>query len=137
MSFYLYLFIIGGWMGGSLFCCMVLRLLYLGIRAVWLARGRRRKILAAGVAGFAGVAGCMIDVWFAPDYASFFWITAAVVLNLTDLVKRSSSNSARTLSSTRRVSNPSLLDHRKEDSRERVSYGRKDVRPPLVRAPSI
>jgi hypothetical protein len=85
---YLYLFIVGGWIGGGAFCLIVVMLLYWGVRSILYATGHDRKILVATVASFAGVAGCMANVWFASDYAPFFWTAAALVCNVSGVPSR-------------------------------------------------
>jgi len=79
---YLYFFLTGGWLGGGAFCSLIAVLLCLGARRIAQANGHERKVAAAVLASFAGVAGCMANLWFAPEYAPLFWITAAIVLNL-------------------------------------------------------
>lgn len=83
---YLFLFLAGGWLGGGAFCLMVVILLYLGGRKIIHTNGHERKILAAAVASFAAIAGCMGNVWFAPTYAPLFWLTAGLVLNLSNTI---------------------------------------------------
>jgi hypothetical protein len=78
---YLFLFITGGWCGGTLIIAMVVAWAALGWRAITSARGRKRKILSASLASFACVAGSMADVWFAPDYWPFFFVVGALVIN--------------------------------------------------------
>jgi hypothetical protein len=78
---YLYFFFVGGWIGGGAFCLITSALFYLGARRIAATAGQERRILAATLAGFAAVVGCMANVWFAPCYAPLFWITAGLVLN--------------------------------------------------------
>lgn len=79
---YIYLFMTGGWAGGGLFCLMIGWLIWSGLRAVNRARGKRRRVLSSILASFVGIALCMGNVWFADDYTPFFWISAALVLNM-------------------------------------------------------
>jgi len=78
---YLYFFFLGGWIGGGAFCLIIVTLFYLGARRIGGAVGRERMILAAMLASFAGVTGCMANLFFATSYTPLFWITAALVLN--------------------------------------------------------
>ena len=78
---YLYLFFVGGWIGGGSFCLIIAALFYLGARRIASTAGQERRILAATLASFAAVTGCMLNVWFSPHYAPLFWITAGLVLN--------------------------------------------------------
>jgi hypothetical protein len=79
---YLYLFLTGGWIGGGLFLVMTVYLLGVGLLAVMRARGRSRRALASAVASFMALAICMADVWFAPDFAVYYWIGSGMILNL-------------------------------------------------------
>ncbi|MGD2110966.1 MAG: hypothetical protein PVI86_16440, partial [Phycisphaerae bacterium] len=78
---YLYLFLRGGWLGGGCFLAIVFCVLYAGGGRILRGRGMHRKLLCALVASFATMAGCMANVWFAPDYAPFFFIMTALVSN--------------------------------------------------------
>jgi len=78
---YLYFFFLGGWIGGGAFCLIIVTLFYLGARGIGGAVGRERMILSAMLASFAGVTGCMANLFFAASYTPLFWITAALVLN--------------------------------------------------------
>jgi hypothetical protein len=80
---YLLLFITGGWLGGGAFCIIILLLLYWSARHLMRKRVPDRNLYTPIVASFLGVTCCMIDVWFAPEYASFFWISAALIVNFT------------------------------------------------------
>ncbi len=79
---YLFLFLTGGWIGGGAFCLIVISLLVMGGRSIARTVGQDRKIVAAALASFAAVAGCMANVWFASDYVPFFWLTAALSVNV-------------------------------------------------------
>lgn len=80
---YLFLFIIGGWIGGALISALIVYLLVRGVRAVMRARGRERRVLAACTASFTAVIGCMGNVWFSPSYVPLFWLSAGLLLNAT------------------------------------------------------
>lgn len=80
---YLFLFLTGGWLGGGSISLIVIILFCSGCRRILGTTGLERKILSAAVASFSAIAGCMANVWFAPDYAPFFFITGAMVFNLT------------------------------------------------------
>ncbi len=71
---YLYLYLIGGWVGGSLILLIAGVILVRGTRAMMRASGDERYMLAGVVASVAAVSGCMANVWFAPDYVPLFWI---------------------------------------------------------------
>lgn len=83
---YLYLFLHGGWLGGGSISLFVIILLYSGCRRILRSSGMERRILSATVASFSAMAGCMTNVWFAPDYAPFFFITGALLFNLTHYI---------------------------------------------------
>jgi hypothetical protein len=78
---YLFLFITGGWCGGTLFVAMVVTWFVLGLRGIPRRRGRRRKIISATLASFACMAGCMADVYFSPEYWPLFFFVGALVIN--------------------------------------------------------
>ena len=82
---YLYLFLVGGWIGGGTFLVIILTLLYRAGRRLLVAGGWERKVLAASLASFAGVTACMANIWFSPDYTPFFWIVAALLFNVVQL----------------------------------------------------
>ncbi len=79
---YLYLFLTGGWLGGGAFCAIILTLLYQGVRHVLRLPSGSRRLYAMVLGSLVGVAGCMGNVWFAADYAPFFWMACALVHNL-------------------------------------------------------
>lgn len=80
---YLLFYLEGGWVGGTLFAAMTLANFVLAVRVLRRSSGRRRKVVAATMASFAGMAGCMADVWFAPRYSPLFFVVGALLLNQT------------------------------------------------------
>lgn len=78
---FLYLFIVGGWLGGGLVLAFVGTCLVRALRGILVARGPERVVRCCIAAAFVGVAGCMLNVWFAPDYAPLLWIMGGLVLN--------------------------------------------------------
>jgi hypothetical protein len=78
---YLFFFITGGWSGGTLFTAMMVTWLVLGWRSIRRARGRKRRVLSATLASLVCTAGCMADVWFAPDFWPLLFFSAALVIN--------------------------------------------------------
>lgn len=79
---YLYLFLIGGWVGGGLMILINLTLLRRAWRAIHNLNGAPRWFGYALTASFAGVVMCMGNVWFAPDYAGWYWLSAGLMANL-------------------------------------------------------
>lgn len=82
---YLYLFLVGGWVGGTVFVMIIITLFYRAGSHLLVACGSDRKVVAASLASFAGVTGCMANIWFSPDYAPFFWIAAALVFDVAQM----------------------------------------------------
>jgi len=78
---YLYIFLLGGWLGGGAFCLIVLTLLVLGASRIKWTCGTERKALVATFASFIAVSVCLANVWFAEEIEPFFWISAALLLN--------------------------------------------------------
>ncbi len=81
---YLYLFLIGGWVGGGLMILINLVLLRRAWRAIHGLNGAPRWFGYALTSSFAGIALCMGNVWFAPDYAGWYWISVGLMANLPD-----------------------------------------------------
>jgi hypothetical protein len=81
---YLYLFITGGWCGGAIFVLLISLLYARGFRSIRALRGPRRQMLCATMAAFTGITGSMTNVWFAPDYATFFFLFAALLVDQTE-----------------------------------------------------
>jgi hypothetical protein len=78
---YLYLMMVGGWLGGGLFLAMTALTLWIGTRSVAASAGRERSVRATSLGAFVALAVSMLDVWFCPDYAPLYFIVSAVVLN--------------------------------------------------------
>jgi hypothetical protein len=78
---YLFLLVVGGWVGGGIFLVMTGYVLWCGTRSVGASSGRERALRASALGAFLAMAVSMLDVWFAPDYAAFFFIVAALVVN--------------------------------------------------------
>jgi hypothetical protein len=77
---YLYLLLVGGWLGGGLFIWMVLVRLSAGIRTISRIR-TGRNALTATVASFTACVLCMLNTWFNPCFAHLFWLTGALAIN--------------------------------------------------------
>jgi hypothetical protein len=88
---FLYLFFIGGWLGAGLIIAFAGVCLFRGVRGIAVSRGRERLARSCFTASFAAVVACMMNVWFAPDYAPLFWMTGALVLNHADPSRRNGS----------------------------------------------
>ena len=82
---YLYLFLIGGWFGGGSVCLLILITYFRTLRRLMNATDHDRKVLAILLAAFAGMTGSMANVWFAIDYAPFFWWCQAILINIVTL----------------------------------------------------
>lgn len=77
---YIYLLLVGGWLGGGLFIWMVFARLGSGIRAI--ARANvGRTAMTATVASFAACILCMLNTWFNPCFSYLFWWTGALAIN--------------------------------------------------------
>lgn len=81
---WLYLFIIGGWIGGGIYIAVVVTLLWRGIRRIWGIRGHEASIIACATASMLAMAGSMFNVWFSPEYAPFFWLSGGILLTVLD-----------------------------------------------------
>jgi hypothetical protein len=78
---YLYLFVVGGWLGGGLILAMTGFTLWIGVRSVAASAGRERALRATALGAFLSIAVSMLDVWFSPDYAAFYFVLSALVVN--------------------------------------------------------
>ncbi len=81
---YLHLFLTGGWLGGGSFCLIVAILLARGGRRLGRLQGLERRLLVPVFASFFAISVCLGNVWFARQIEPFFWIAAALLLNVTD-----------------------------------------------------
>jgi hypothetical protein len=109
---YLYLFLVGGWIGGGSICLLILVTFIQTLRALTGATGRDRWIITALLAAFAGMTGCMANVWFAVDYAPFFWSCQAILYNVVALYSVRAGMMAEPEARISRVSRRSGRDNR-------------------------
>jgi len=79
---YIFLFLTGGWIGGGAFCAIILILVYQSLKKMFRLAPQVRRLYSMTFASLVGVAGCMANVWFAADYAPFFWMACALMFNL-------------------------------------------------------
>ncbi len=78
---FLFMYITGGWLGGSLFLVLVLATCIKGYRALIRASGNERKLRACVSASFVGMSACIGNVWFSPEFAGLFFALLALVWN--------------------------------------------------------
>jgi len=78
---FLFMYIMGGWLGGTLFFVLVVATCIRGYRTLIKAFGVERKIRAGITASFVGMAACIGNVWFTPEFAGFFFVLVALVWN--------------------------------------------------------
>lgn len=76
---YLFMYLTGGWIGGTGFLLLVLATCVAAYRALGRSRGLERRVRACVAASFLGLALCVANVWFARDLHPLFFVLLALV----------------------------------------------------------
>ncbi len=76
---YLFMYLTGGWIGGTGFLLLVAATCIVAYRALGRSRGLERRVRACMAASFLGLALCVANVWFARDLHAFFFVLLALV----------------------------------------------------------
>ncbi|MBL8861145.1 MAG: hypothetical protein JNK02_03955 [Planctomycetes bacterium] len=78
---FLFMYMTGGWLGGSLFLVLVAATCIRAYRALLSSSGVQRKVRACIAAAFTGLSICIANVWFATEIAALCFPLAALVWN--------------------------------------------------------
>jgi hypothetical protein len=78
---FLYMYIVSGWIGGTVFLLFSMLTLIKAYRALLPARGRERLLRVAILASFAGMTGCIADVWLSPEVGALYLVIGALIWN--------------------------------------------------------
>lgn len=78
---FLFMYITGGWVGGTLFLLLVIATCIKGYRALIKSSGNELKVRACVTASFVGMSACIANVWFTPEFAGLFFALVALVWN--------------------------------------------------------
>ena len=78
---FLYMYITGGWLGGTLFFGLVIATFVQGYRRLIRSRGLERKVRVGIMGSFVAMTGCIANVWFSPELSGLYLALVALVWN--------------------------------------------------------
>lgn len=76
---YLYMYLTGGWIGGTGFLLLVIATCRTGYRSLRRSSGLERRVRACIAASFLGMSLSIANVWFARDMHALFFVLVALV----------------------------------------------------------
>ena len=103
---YLYLLILGGWVGGGSFLGVLGVNLFRSGALVLRTEERRRKTYGALLAGHIAIVVSMTDVWFSPTFAPLFWLTMGLIAFPDDALGRGMGRPAHAGTTQRNTMSP-------------------------------
>jgi hypothetical protein len=103
---YLYLLILGGWVGGGSFLGVLGANLLRSGALLLRTEERRRRTYGALLASHIAIVVAMTDVWFSPTFAPLFWLTMGLIAYPDDAPGRGMGRTAHASATDRNTVNP-------------------------------